>query len=75
MDVFSDLKTTTTKTFNIGLLADIVYGRSFKLCMIITFSGGLAVHNRLMTLTLFQSHKFVGFIGCKYALCTWCVCK
>ena len=41
IDMFSDLRKKSErereKPFNVGFLADTVQGRSFKLCMIITF--------------------------------------
>ena len=53
------------KNFNIAFFLDTVKARSFKLCMIITLLGVYIFIIGLMTMILFQSHRFVFTINCK----------
>ena len=61
IDIFSWLE----KSFNIAFSFNTVKLRSFKLCMIIILLAVYIVILALMTLTLFQGHRFVRNINCK----------
>ena len=50
---------------NVGFLLDTIEARPFKLCMIITLLGVYIIILGLMTLTLFQDHRFVRDIDCR----------
>ena len=63
-DIFAHLK-----KMQCWLFSDTIKARSFTFCMIITLLG---VNIFMMTLTLFQSHKCVRNINCKWHVLDSC---
>ena len=68
-DIFPPL---TKKKINVAFFLDTIKARSFKLCMIIILLGVYIFIESLMTLTLFQGHRYVRNINCK--LCFFDAC-
>ena len=56
---------SSEKNFNIGFFLDTIKARSFKLCMLISLLGVYIVLLGLITLILFQGHRYVRSINCK----------
>ena len=61
IDIFPCLK----KIFNVSFFFDSIKARSFKLCIIITLLWLYIVLVGLVTLTLFQGHRFVRNMNCR----------
>ena len=60
IDIFPHLK-KHNKKLNGCFFLDTIKVRSFKLCMIINFIGLYIFALGLMTLTLFQGHRYVKY--------------
>ena len=57
------------RNFNVGFSLDTIEARFFKLCMIIVLPEVYIVILGLMSLTLFQGHRFVTNVNCKFLFC------